>query len=428
MFRKKQAALGFIFITLLIDVIGFGIIIPVLPRLITSLAHCTLSEAGRYGGWLLFSFSLMQFLFSPLMGNLSDRYGRRQVLLLALFGLGVDYLVLAMAPGITWLFFGRVFAGIFGASFTTATAYIADITVPEKRAKNFGMIGVAFGLGFIIGPLLGGLLSPLGIRVPFFVAAGLAFLNGLYGLFILPESLPKENRRHFEWIKANPASALIRMKRFPMVAGLIIAMFFTFLAGQAVQCTWTFFTMSRFSWSERDVGISLCIVGILIAVVQGGLTGVIIKALGTKKSVYLGLLMNILGLLLFSAANASWMMYAFLLPYCLGGVAGPALQSIMSVEVPATEQGELQGTLTSMMSLSTIIGPLLMTNLFSFFSSAGAPVYFPGAAFLMGGLLSIFSLILFIQTLRRPSATTLSGKANDPAGPVPAAGPGLQEA
>ena len=396
---KRQAALGFIFITLLIDVTGFGIIIPVLPKLISELIHGNMSDAARYGGWLMFSFSVMMFLSSPVLGNLSDQYGRRPVLLVSLFGLGIDYLILAIAPTIGWLFVGRILAGITGASFTTASAYIADVTPPEKRAQNFGMIGVAFGLGFIIGPVIGGVLGQFGSRIPFVASAVLALINFLYGYFILPESLTKENRRKFEWKRANPVGALLQLQKYPVVGGLIGSLLCIYIAAHAVQSTWTFFTIEQFHWTTAMVGISLGVVGALVAVVQGGLIRIIIPKIGQKRSVYLGLGLYCLGFLLFAFASKSWMMFAFLIPYCLGGIAGPALQGIISTQVPANEQGELQGGLTGLMSVTSIVGPPLMTNLFAYFTSTRAPVYFPGAAFLAGSIITLLSLLLAMRTL-----------------------------
>jgi len=397
---KRQAALGFIFVTLLIDVTGFGIIIPVMPKLITELQGGGMSEASRIGGLLMFAFSFMQFFCAPILGNLSDQFGRRPVLLAALFGFTIDYLILAFAPNIVWLFVGRILAGITGASFTTASAYIADISPPEKRAQNFGMIGVAFGVGFIIGPVIGGVLGHFGSRWPFFASAAITFLNFLYGYFILPESLKKENRRNFEWKRASPWGSLLQLRKFPVIGGLVFSFFFIYIAAFAVQGTWTFFTMEQFKWDEMMVGYSLGVVGLLVAIVQGGLIRVIIPKIGQKKSVYLGLAFYSLGLLLFAFATQSWMMFVFLIPYCLGGIAGPAIQGIISSEVPANQQGELQGGLTSLISVTSIIGPPLMTNIFAGFTSKDAIIYFPGAPFLLGAILMVVSLILAMRTLK----------------------------
>jgi DHA1 family tetracycline resistance protein-like MFS transporter len=396
---KSRPALGFIFVTLLLDVMGFGIIIPVLPKLISNLTGGDMSSASVYGGWLMFAFSIMQFLFSPVLGNLSDRFGRRPVLLFSLFGFAIDYMIIAFAPTIGWLFAGRIIAGIMGASFTTASAYIADISTPEKRAQNFGLIGVAFGLGFIIGPVVGGVLGQFGLRVPFIAAAALTFLNWLYGYFILPESLSKENRRPFELKRANPVGSLLSLKRYPVIAGLVGSLVLIYIAGHAVQSNWTYFTIEVFHWNEAMIGYSLGFVGLLFAIVQGGLIRVINPKLGQKHSIYFGLALYAVGLILFGFASKSWMMFAFLIPYCLGGIAGPAIQGIISNQVPANEQGELQGALTSLMSVTSIIGPPLMTNIFAYFTSRSAPVYFPGAAFVAGAVLTTISVILAVRSL-----------------------------
>lgn len=401
MFKKgRSAALGFIFVTVLIDVIGFGIIIPVMPSLIQQLTGGDMSEASRYGGWLMFTYAFMQFLFAPVLGNLSDQYGRRSVLLFSLFGFAVDYLLLAWAPTIAWLFIARILSGITGASFTTATAYIADISSPEKRAQNFGLIGAAFGLGFIIGPLIGGVLGQYGERMPFFFAAGLTMLNWLYGVFILPESLSKDKRRKFEWKRANPIGALVQLKKYPAVSGLILSLTLIYIGVHAVQSTWSYYTMTKFGWDEAMVGYSLAFFGLMMAAVQGGLIRIAIPRYGQSTSLFFGLIMYTLGLLLFAFASSSWMMFAFCMVYCLGGLAGPALQGIISAQVPANEQGELQGALTSLMSATSIVGPPLMTNLFSYFSSDAAPVYFPGAPFVAGALFFLASSIATYRSLR----------------------------
>lgn len=402
---SKKAALGFIFITLLVDTIGFGIIIPVMPKLIEQLIHGNLSDASRWGGWLTFAFAVMQFVFAPVLGNLSDRYGRRPVLLFSLFGFGLDYILLAVAPDIGWLFVGRIIAGITGASFTTAAAYIADISSPADRAKNFGMIGAAFGLGFIIGPVIGGLLGSLGPRVPFIAAAVLTLLNWLYGYFVLPESLDKEQRRSFSWRRANPVGSLLHLRKYPAISGLIISLMFVYIAVHSVQSTWAFFNMEKFKWDETMIGLSLGMVGLLVGVVQGGLIRIVNPKLGNEKSIYVGLGFYTIGLLLFAFASQSWMMFVFLVPYCLGGIGGPALQAVISNHVPPNEQGELQGALTSMMSATTIIGPPLMTNLFAYFTGKSAPVYFPGAPFLLGAAMMLVSTILVYRMFETEKKT-----------------------
>jgi len=401
MAQSKKAAIGFIFITLLIDVMGWGLIIPVMPKLIAQLKNIEINEASSYGAWLLFAYAFTQFICAPLIGNLSDRFGRRPILLCSLLGFGVDYIFLALAPGYGWLFVGRIIAGFTGASFTTAAAYIADISTPETRAKNFGMIGAAFGLGFIIGPGLGGLLAGLGIRAPFYAAAGLCLLNFLYGYFILPESLDKEHRRTFEWKKANPLGSLRFLRKAPTIAGLAICYFLIYRAAMSVQGNWNYFTMYRFHWTEKLVGISLAVVGFLVGVVQAGLTRIVNPKLGNEKSIYIGLLLYTLGLTLFAFATQGWMMFVFLVPYCMGGIAGPALQSTMAGHVKQNEQGALQGALTSLMSLTTIIGPLIMNNLFTYFTHKNAPFYFPGASFFLGALFMLGSAAISYSVFRK---------------------------
>jgi DHA1 family tetracycline resistance protein-like MFS transporter len=407
--QTRSAAIGFIFITLLIDITGWGIIIPVMPRLIEQLIHGDLSMASRYGGWLTFAYAIMQFLFAPVLGNLSDKFGRRPVLLFSLFGFGVDYLFLSLAPTIGWLFVGRTVAGITGASFTTATAYIADISTAENRAKNFGMVGAAFGLGFIIGPVIGGLLGQYGPRVPFWAAAILCLLNWLYGYFVLPESLDMAHRRRFEWKRANPVGSIRHLRKYPALGGLIISLVLVYIAAHAVQSNWSFFTMYKFHWTEKLVGISLGVIGLLVGLVQGGLIRVVNPRLGNERSVYTGLAFYALGMLLFAFAGESWMMFLFLVPYCLGGIAGPALQAIISGHVPPNEQGELQGALTSLMSATSIIGPPIMTNLFYFFTHKNAPIHFPGAPFLLGGILMFGSAVCAYLSLRREKAVAAVG-------------------
>jgi DHA1 family tetracycline resistance protein-like MFS transporter len=399
--NKKTAAIGFVFITMLIDITGWGIIIPVIPKLIKELINGDISEAAKYGGWLTFAYAITQFIFSPLIGNLSDKFGRRPILLISLFGFSLDYLLLAFAPTIGWLFVGRILAGITGASITTASAYIADVSTPENRAKNFGMIGAAFGLGFIIGPVIGGILGEYGSRVPFYAAAILCMVNFLYGFFILPESLSKENRRAFDWKRANPIGALLNLKKHPKLTGLIGSIFVLYVASHAVQSNWSFFTMYRFHWTEKMVGISLGIIGLLVGIVQGGLIRWINPRLGNERSIYIGIGLYSLGMFLFASATQSWMMFLFLIPYCLGGIAGPALQSVISSQVSPSEQGEIQGTLTSLMSASSIIGPPLMSSVFYFFTHKDAPFQFAGAHFVLAGVLMLISTILAYMSFRK---------------------------
>ena len=399
MASNRNAAVGFIFITVLIDVIGFGIIIPVMPGLISDLKQVDISTAAKYGSYLTVAYALTQFLFAPVLGNLSDKYGRRTVLLCSLFGFGVDYIFMALAPTYGWLFIGRIIAGITGSSFTTAAAYIADISNAGNRAKNFGMLGAAFGFGFIIGPLLGGVISDLGQRAPFYAAAILALLNWAYGFFVLPESLKKENRRKFELKRANPVGSLQQLIKYPSVAALIVSILLLYIAAHAVMSNWNYFTIHRFNWSNKMVGISLAVVGVLVALVQAGLTRIINPKIGSEKSLYYGLAFYSVGMLLFGLADQSWMMFVFLVPYCLGGIAQPALQSVMAGNVPPNAQGELQGAITSTMSLAAIIGPFVMNNLFFYFTHNEAPIYLHGAPFFLGAVLMATSFVIAYKTL-----------------------------
>ncbi|WP_257670407.1 TCR/Tet family MFS transporter [Parapedobacter tibetensis] len=399
--KPRQSALAFIFITVIIDVIGLGIIIPVMPTLIQQLIGGTLSEASKYGGWLMFAYASTQFFFASVLGNLSDRFGRRPVLLFSLLGFCINYLLMGLAPSILWLFIGRLVAGVTGASHTVAAAYIADVSTPDKRAQNFGLLGAAFGIGFIIGPVLGGLLGHYGPRIPFFAAAALSFINFAYGYFIVPESLTKENRRAFSWRKANPVGSFKHIRRFPEIGTLVICIALVNIAAHAVQSTWAYYTMERYGWNERMVGISLGFVGILLAVVQAGLLRIIIPKIGAERSVIIGLSLYTMSLPLMAFASESWVLYAACVPYVLAGIAGPAIQGIISNRVPHTEQGQIQGGLTGVISLTAVIGPPLMTWLFAYFTRKDTVIYLPGAPFILGAVLTGVSVILAIKHFMR---------------------------
>lgn len=405
---SNKKAIIFIFITVMVDVIGFGIIIPVMPTLIEELTGLSISEASAYGGLLMVSFALMQFLFSPILGELSDKYGRRPVLLLSLFGLALDYLLHAFAMTIGWLFVGRILAGIGGASFTTANAYIADISSPEDKAKNFGLMGAAFGLGFIIGPAMGGIFGDIDVRLPFYIAAGLTFANFLFGYFFVPESLPEEARREPDYKKMLPGLALRDIGKFEGLALLIFALFLANIAGQALPAIWSFFTIEVYDWSESQVGYSLTFVGFLVAIVQGGLVGTAVKKFGQSKVIIFGFIFWSIGMMLFAFAVESWMLYAFLIPYALGGIAGPTLQGLLSNAVPETEQGKLQGAITSMISLTTIIGPAIATSLFYYFTTRPEETYFPGAPYISSALLLMLATLCVVIGLRRKSKLDMS--------------------
>ena len=397
----KNAAIIFIFITVLIDVIGIGIVVPIIPALIKDLTGGTTSEASQYALGLLLLYSVMQFFFSPVIGGLSDQFGRRKILLITLLGFAVDSLFQALAPTIGWLFLGRAISGILGASFTTANAYIADVSPPEKRSQNFGMIGAAFGLGFIIGPTIGGLLGSLGPRIPFFASALLSVLNWLYGYLILPESLPIEKRRSFEWKRANPLNSLKNLARYPLVLSLVTSLFLVYIAGYAPQSVWSFYTIEKFQWSELQIGLSLGFVGLMIAIVQGGLIRIIIPKIGQLNALFLGLFINVIGQFVFSIVTEGWMMYVVMIPFALSGLANPAFQGLISNEVPDNEQGELQGALTSVVALAAIIGQPLMLWLFGYFTAKENAIYFPGAPFLAGSLLCVISFFLVLSRIKK---------------------------
>jgi MFS transporter, DHA1 family, tetracycline resistance protein len=407
MTNVRNASLTFIFITILLDVIGLGLIIPVLPQLINEFLGDNITQAALYLGMTMSVYALMQFVCAPIIGALSDQYGRRPVLLSSLFGFGLDYILLALAPSIGWLFLGRIIAGITGASFTTAQAYIADVSAPEDRGKNFGLVGAAFGIGFIIGPVLGGILAKYGdLRTPFWFAAALSFLNFCYGYFILPESLKLENRRKFDWKRANPVGSLLQLKKYPAIYGMLSAFICLQLGGQVHPSTWPVFTMKQFKWDELDVALSLAFVGLMIALVQGGLIRYTTPRLGQHKSIVIGLSFYAIGFFLFSFASQGWMMYAIMVPFALGGLAGPTLQGVISGKVAPSEQGELQGALTSVMSLTSVLGPLMHTNLFSYFSSEGAFIHYPGAAFFVGSILAIAALLIILKTLPKEESVS----------------------
>ena len=414
----RKAAISFILLTLFIDILGIGIIIPVLPELIKGfvesdpeivagksadeLRSIVDSTAGWYIGWIGASYALMQFLFAPILGALSDRYGRRPIILGSLFVLGVDFLVMGFAPNIGWLFVGRILAGIMGGSFSAANAYIADISTPENRAKNFGLVGMMFGLGFIFGPALGGLLGGIHIKLPFFVSAGLALLNWLYGFFILPESLPIEKRSSFTVGKANPFGTIGRLRVYPLVAGLAIVFLCLSFAQRGLENVWVLYTGYRYDWGEMTNGLVLGLVGITSAIVQGGLVRPIIAKIGERKAIILGTSVSALAFLGYGLATQGWMILVVIVLGSLGGITGPAIQSLVASRVDSSQQGKVQGALTSLMSFTNIFAPIFFTTgLFSYFTSEHAIFSFPGASFVVGAMFIFAGQLVAISVFRK---------------------------
>lgn len=405
--QNRQAAVRFILITVLLDMLGIGLIIPVLPKLVTSLYGGDLSEGSHVFGWFVASYALMQFLFAPTLGNLSDAYGRRPVLLMSLLGASLDYLMMAFAPTWKWLFLGRVISGVTGANIAVANAYIADVSSPEERAKSFGLLGACFGVGFILGPAVGGLLGQYGLRVPFLAAAALNLCNTLYGFFVLPESHARGNRRPFDWSRINPLVSLRTLARFPVVLGLTATIALDRIAHDSLPSTWVLFTTYRFNWTELQNGMSLALVGVMFAIVSGGLTGKIVGKLGERRTLIFGLCVSALGYLLYGLATQGWMLYAIIAATSIGGVAGAALMALITKLVPANEQGALQGALGSVQSVAAIIGPLMATSLFGYFTSPHAPVHLPGAAFLASSLLVVMAIVMAVRSApTTPTAKT----------------------
>lgn len=411
--KPRQAGMAFILLTLFIDILGIGVIIPVLPELVKEFVggDAETDVASRYYAAISASYAMMQFLCAPIMGALSDRFGRRPILLAALFGLGIDYLIQGFAPTIWWLFAGRVLAGIMGASFPAANAYIADVSTPDTRARNYGLMGVMFGLGFICGPALGGVLGSYSLRLPFFVSAGLALLNWLYGYFILPESHPPENRSSFTWAKANPFGTLGRLRKYSLVAGLALAFLCMSLAQRGLENVWVLFCSFRFGWGEMTNGLMLGLVGVTAAVVQGGLVRPMTRRLGERTTLLFGLSIASLAFVGYGLASEGWMIKYIIIFGSLAGVSGPALQSLVAGVVPSSEQGKIQGALTSLQSLTAIFAPILFTGgLFGYFTSERAPIILPGAPFLVGAVLWLAALIIcarvFAKIPAQPSEVT----------------------
>lgn len=407
--KSAKRGLALVFTTLLLDIIGIGIIMPVLPAYLRELTGVGVSEAAIEGGWLLFAYAAMQFLFAPLMGNLSDRFGRRPILLASVLTFAIDNLICALAWSYSMLFVGRVLAGISGASYSTAAAFIADVSNDDNRAKNFGLLGIAFGVGFVIGPVLGGLLGTFGPRVPFFVAAGLALLNFVLGYFLLPETLAEHHRRKFEWRRANPLGALKQMRNYKGIGWIGLVFFLMALGHMMYPAVWSFVTSYRYDWSQQQIGFSLGVFGIGGAAVMALVLPRVIPRLGEWRTAAIGIAFTAIAAFGYAAAWEGWMIYAVILVTCLEALADPPLRSLAAAKVPPSAQGELQGAMTSLFSITSIITPLLYTGIFAWFTGPGAPVNFAGAPFALGGIFLTLSLLVFVLKVEKPAKVKAAG-------------------
>jgi DHA1 family tetracycline resistance protein-like MFS transporter len=394
---RQRLTLACILITILLDMIGVGIIVPVLPELLEDLTGGSVSDAAKIGGYLVFVYAFMQFIFSPVLGNLSDRFGRRPVLLASLIGLTVDYLLMALSPVVWYLFIGRFISGVAGAAVATATAYMADISPPHKRSQRFGLIGAAFGLGFIIGPIIGGELGEFGPRAPFFVAAALAFANFLFGLFVLPESLHHTKRRKFDFRRANPFGAILSLRRYPVVVWLLLVLFMFALAAQAYPSVYNYFTIEVFNFTSSQIGRSLGAFGIGFAICQAFIVGPAVRRFGETPVVIFGMAAAAVAFTGTAFIHTQLWLYVYLIVGALSGLSVPALNGMLSHQVPDNAQGELQGAVNAANSLATIIGPLAATQIFAYFTyAADSPGYWPGAPFFAAGILIMGATALFV--------------------------------
>jgi len=397
----SRSALVFVLLSVFIDSLGFGIILPSMAPVIMELTGQPEPIAVKWNGYLMAVYALLQFFMAPIFGNVSDRIGRRPVLLWSLAAFGIDFLLTGMASTMTWLFIGRAVAGVFGASFAAAGAYIGDISNDQNRARNFGFIGAAWGSGFTLGPVIGGMVAEP--RAPFFIAAALALANVIFGFFVLPESLPRERRRKFEWARANPLGAVRSLAHLPMVAGLLLAVFLYQVAHDSLPAVWMFYTQHRFGWGRAEVGMSLTFVGVMTVIVMGGLTGVVVPKIGERRAIIFGFLLMMLGFLGYGFATHGWMLYVAMAIGSLGGIANPAVQTVMSRQAGPSAQGELQGAVASLNGIAAVISPLVMTQLFSYYSQPSAPLLLPGAPYLVSGVL-VFLCVLVGARAVKPAA------------------------
>lgn len=396
----SKYAVTFVFITVLLDMVGFGMIIPVQPAIIQQVAKVDLAAAAYIGGWMFFAFSATQFLFGPTLGNLSDAYGRRPLLLIAVFGLGIDFLITALAPNLFWLFVGRTFAGLCGGSYVIANAYISDVTPPEGRAKAFGVMGAAFGLGFVIGPAIGGLLGAYGPRIPFFVAAGVSLLNFVFGYFVLPETLKPEQRRGFEWTRANPFGTFKVFQSYRGVLPLCVVMFIYFFASSVYPAIWPFWGIAKFGWDATMIGLTLAAFGIMMALTQGVLTGPAVKMLGEWKTTMLGLVLAVVGAIGYGWAPSFGFIILLLVVHAGEGFVQPMLSAVISHKVADDAQGELQGGLSSIMSIAMLLGTLFFSQVFGYFMSGNAGFVSPNVAMYVSASISLIAAVLFVFVSR----------------------------
>jgi MFS transporter, DHA1 family, tetracycline resistance protein len=406
---NPDRALLFVAFICFIDMCGIGLIIPVMPSLLQGLTGKSLDNAAEIGGWLLFTYAIMQFLFAPIIGGLSDRFGRRPILLGTLVVLGFDYALMAFAPTLAWLFLGRAVSGVMGATWSAANSCVADTTSPETRGRAFGILGAGGAAGFVFGPAIGGLLGQFGDRAPFLAACVLALAGAFVGARLLPETLPPERRRTFELSRANPLGTFKQMTKIPLVLGFLLVIFVVQLGSQVTNAVWSFFNIEMFSWSPLMIGLSAALFGILIALVQGLLTGKAIAKLGEARTGLISLCFAVPAYLIFAFASAGWMMFAGIIVGALGNASFPAMQSMMSRAVPENAQGELQGAIASSISITSIIGPVAMASLFGHFSD-GKGLYFPGAPFLLAAGLMALGVGIYMAVTKR-SGIKSSGAA-----------------
>jgi DHA1 family tetracycline resistance protein-like MFS transporter len=404
-----RAAFSFILVMVALDFLAFGIIVPVLPDLIRQFEGGDFARASAITGYFGFAWNAMQFIFSPILGAWSDRFGRRPVILISCLGLGIDYIFMALAPSLSWLFVGRIISGITASNISTAFAYITDVTPPEKRAKPFGLVSAAFGLGFVIGPAVGGYLGNINLRFPFWAAAILSLANTLYGFFILPESLPPERRAKSAWHMANPLGSLNLFRSHRQLAGLAIVTTLYYLAHQSLQTVYVLYTEYRYAWNQRDVGLSLAVVGVSAAIVSGMLVGPFVKHFGERRSLLSGLLFGTLGFLSFGLATRGWILLAVIPFIALWGIAAPAMQSLMSRHVDHSSQGKLQGAINSLRAITGMAGPIIFTQVFTLSISSRAKIHLPGAPYFLAALLLLASLLLAAYVTRSGTATSERG-------------------